>query len=103
MFTNLVITAYCACKLCCGPNACGLAANGKPPVEGVTCAGPRRVPLGTKIHIEGIGTRIVTDRLAKRFDNRIDIYFNDHAAAKKFGVRRAVVWIPTKPETKAKQ
>lgn len=49
--TNAVITAYCACRICCGPHATGLAANGRPPQEGVTVAAPRWVPLGTVVTI----------------------------------------------------
>ena len=84
-----IITAYCACTLCCGPNATGLAANGKSPIEGITVAGPRNVPLGTRVHIEGVGWRVVNDRYSKRFkDGRYDIYFNDHLDAKNFGKQR---------------
>lgn len=90
--TNLwIITAYCACKLCCGPAADGLAANGRPPIEGRTCAAPRCIPLGTWLHISGIGWRQVTDRLARRFDDRIDIYFDRHATARQFGRQRRLV------------
>jgi 3D (Asp-Asp-Asp) domain-containing protein len=97
MITNLVITAYCACKLCCGPHASGLAANGHHPVEGITVAASRSIPLGTKVHIEGVGDRVVQDRLARRFDDRIDVYFTSHEAAKRFGKRRLKVTIYRKP------
>lgn len=89
--TNVVIfTAYCACMHCCGPNAIGLTASGKPPIEGVTVAASRSIPLNTplRISIPGVMTNrtfIVQDRLAKRFDNRVDIYFNNHKTALKFG------------------
>lgn len=82
--TNAIITAYCACRICCGPNAAGLAANNKPPIQGVTVAGPRAYPLGTKVVI-GTNTYVLQDRTAKRFDGRWDIYFNSHADAKRFG------------------
>ena len=91
MITNLIITAYCCCTLCCGSKATGLAANGKKPIEGITCAGPRSIPLGTKIYIQDIGYRTVTDRTAKQFDGRIDIFFNSHNTAKQFGIKRKVV------------
>jgi 3D (Asp-Asp-Asp) domain-containing protein len=93
MITNFIITAYCACTICCGPRATGLAANGKPPVEGITVAGPRRLPLGTKVWIDGVGNRIVQDRLAKRYDNRFDVYFKRHDDAKRFGIRTLKVRI----------
>jgi len=93
IITNAIVTAYCCCTLCCGKQAAGIAANGKAPVEGVTVAGPRNIPLGTQIHIEGIGYRVVTDRTAKRFDGRFDIYFRDHDDAKKFGKQKLKITI----------
>lgn len=84
--TNLiaVITAYCACTNCCGPNATGLTAAGRPPVQGITIAGPRAFPLGTKVSING-HSYVVQDRTAKRYDGRWDIYFARHQDALNFG------------------
>jgi 3D (Asp-Asp-Asp) domain-containing protein len=87
------VTAYCACPKCCGPNAIGLTANGKPAKEGVTIAAPRSIPFGTKLLIEGLGVRVVQDRLAKRFDNRIDVFFSNHNRALKFGKKTLKVTI----------
>jgi len=97
--TNLIATAYCACTVCCGPNASGLAANGKAPQQGITVAGPRRIPLGTEIRITSPGnftnrTFKVTDRLAKRFDNRIDFFFKNHNDALKYGKQTVTVTYP---------
>ena len=85
MLTNAIITAYCACTICCGPKASGLTASGKSPVQGVTIAASRSIPFGTKIRING-HTYTVQDRLAKRYDSRIDIYFAKHKDAKAFGI-----------------
>ena len=82
--TNAIITAYCACTNCCGAHATGLTAAGRPPVQGITIAGPRAFPLGTKVSIAG-HSYIVQDRTAKRFDGRWDIYFASHKEALKFG------------------
>lgn len=87
------VTAFCACKKCCGPNAKGITASGKPVVEGVTIAAPRSIPFGTKLYIEGVGIRIVQDRLAKKYDNRIDVFFNSHEKALKFGKKRLTVTV----------
>ena len=86
MITNAIITAYCACTLCCGPGAKGIAANGKPTVEGLTVAGPRNLALGTRVRIDG-RTYTVTDRTARRYDGRFDIFFRSHSAARRFGIR----------------
>lgn len=82
--TNAIITAYCACTNCCGAHATGLTAAGQRPVQGITIAGPRAFPLGTKVSIAG-HSYIVQDRTAKRFDGRWDIYFASHKEALKFG------------------
>ena len=85
MITNLIVTAYCACTICCGPNAKGITASGKRPIEGITIAASRQYHFGTKVAING-HVYIVQDRLAKKYDNRVDIYFNRHSDAKKFGI-----------------
>jgi 3D (Asp-Asp-Asp) domain-containing protein len=84
--TNAVITAYCACKICCGPHAHGICADGRRPVEGVTVAASRRIPLGTHISIDG-HEYIVQDRLESRYDNRFDVFMNHHNDAKKHGLQ----------------
>ena len=87
------ITAYCACRKCCGENSAGITAIGRKPVEGRTVAASRSIPLGTKIHIEGIGWRVVEDRTARRYDGRVDVYFKSHADAVKFGKQNRSVRI----------
>lgn len=84
--TNIIITAYCACQICCGPHASGLTASGKAPIQGVTVAASRKIPFGSHIRIQGLTNDfIVQDRLAKRYDNRVDIYFDKHSDARAFG------------------
>lgn len=90
--TNLIVTAYCACVLCCGQYADGITASGVPPVEGVTCAA-NWVPFGTTLEIEGVGTRTVQDRMARRFSDRVDIYFRDHQRALEFGIKKLKVMV----------
>jgi 3D (Asp-Asp-Asp) domain-containing protein len=85
------VTAYCSCKRCCGPNAFGITASGKPAKEGITIAAPRHIPFGTRLNIQGLGIRTVSDRLALRYNNRIDVYFNSHNQAKQFGIKKLVV------------
>ena len=82
--TNITLTGFCQCKKCCGPKAKGICADGHRPVQGITIAASRSIPLGTKVLING-HTYTVQDRLARRFDKRIDIYFNSHKDALHFG------------------
>jgi 3D (Asp-Asp-Asp) domain-containing protein len=87
------VTAYCPCKICCGKwfSPRPRTASGQVPKDGITCAAPRRIPFGTRLYIQGVGERIVQDRLAKRFDSRIDIFMSNHTNAVRFGIRTNVV------------
>ena len=87
------VTAYCPCTVCCGKWSGGPTASGKMPVAGVTIAGPRSIPFGTRVWIEGVGERVVQDRLARKYDSRFDVYFADHTEALRFGKRTLKVRI----------
>lgn len=90
-----IVTAYCSCKICCGPNAKGIAANGHKPTPNYTVAASRSIPFGSKVLFDK-KTFVVEDRLAKRYDSRIDVFFNTHEEAKKFGKQTKQVTIITK-------
>jgi len=85
------ITAYDACKKCCGKTD-GITASGKLAKAGyVAC---NWLPFGTKVEIEGMGTYLVQDRGAKsQFGSKknhikhLDVYMATHQEAKKFGVK----------------
>jgi len=104
-----IFSAYCACKICCGPNAIGLAADGCPPRKGQTVAAGRQIKLGTAITIRIPGNPhwqnrrvIVTDRIAERYaSSRIDIFLGDHNDAKKFGLQKGTYTIK-KPQRTTK-
>lgn len=94
--TNALLTAYCACRLCCGPQAAGITASGHKPVEGITIAAPRSVKLGTVVVVTAPGVftnRVfrVQDRTARRYDGRWDVFYRSHENAKRFGIRRGTV------------
>lgn len=93
--TTYTVTAYCGCEKCCGKwSKFRKTANGQTPKQGVTCAASRSIPFGTKLKIEGVGTRVVQDRLALRYDKtRIDVYFDSHSEALKFGKKQLKVTI----------
>jgi len=48
------------------------------------------LPIGTKVLIEGFGERVFTveDRMNKRYQKRIDIWFRDYDDAMQFGLRQ---------------
>lgn len=90
------ITAYCACVKCCGKHSDGVTASGAIAKQGITIAASRKIPFGTKIYIPGLGWRVVQDRLAKKYDNRIDVYFRSHKEALEFGKKTLKVTIKYK-------
>lgn len=79
-------SAYCACVKCCGKTN-GITASGTKATAGRTIAAPKNYAFGTKIEIAGMGTYVVEDRGGAITGNKIDIYFDSHAEALKFGRR----------------
>lgn len=96
---EFAIVAYCPCEECCGkwalnrPDGIVYTASGEEAVPGVTVAvDPDIIPLGSKVYIDGLGWYIAHDTGA--FNGQvIDVYFEDHDAAREFGRRDAVVGV----------
>jgi len=90
----LTVTAYCTCPLCCAPYADGITTSGAVATEGRTVAASPNWELGTVMHIEGVGVRVVEDRGEAITQGRLDVYFDCHQRALEFGVRklRVIVW-----------
>lgn len=83
---EFTLTAYCACRKCCGKWSGGPTASGAMPEEGVTVAVDKSViALGTEIVIDGYGTYTAQDTGSAVKGKHIDIYFASHEAAKQFG------------------
>lgn len=81
------VSAYCSCAKCCG-KATGITASGTKATAGRTIAAPSTYSFGTKIELEGMGTYTVEDRGGAIQGNKIDVYFNSHSEALKFGRRQ---------------
>lgn len=78
------MTAYCHCVKCCGKSN-GITASGEKAVEGKTIAADtNKLPFGTQVMIDG-NIYTVQDRGSAIKGNRIDIYFDTHEKALKFG------------------
>jgi 3D (Asp-Asp-Asp) domain-containing protein len=93
---TMVVTAYCPCTRCCGPNACGITASGKPVTAngGRFVAADRDLPFGTMLIIPGYnnGRPVeVLDRGGAIKGNRLDVFFPTHQEARQWGVRRLKV------------
>jgi 3D (Asp-Asp-Asp) domain-containing protein len=83
---TMIVTAYCPCRRCCGPNARGVTASGKCVAVGM-CAARRKIPFGTVLHVPGYGRAVVEDRGAAIRGNRLDVFFPTHEQARAWGKR----------------
>jgi 3D (Asp-Asp-Asp) domain-containing protein len=100
--SSATVTAYCPCAICCGVmGGTSLTASGVKARQGVTAAASRALPFGTRLLIPGVGERVVQDRLADRFNDRVDVFFRSHADAVAFGRREIAVRILPAPPTTA--
>ena len=88
---RMEVTAYCACKKCCGPNAQGITASGKlVSYNGgkFVAADTRLLPFGTKLQVPGYHngeTVEVIDRGGAIKGNKLDLYFDSHQTALEWG------------------
>lgn len=83
------LTAYCPCKKCSGKYGKKTASGTKPKQGRTIAVDKKKIKLGTKIHISGV-TYTAEDTGGTIKGNRIDIYFNSHKKALKFGKKKKV-------------
>jgi 3D (Asp-Asp-Asp) domain-containing protein len=85
------VTAYCACKKCCGPRAQGLTASGRRiDYNGgrFVAADTRLLKFNTKLLVPGYaaGQPVeVIDRGGAIKGNKLDVFFDSHDQARKWG------------------
>lgn len=69
-------------------------ASGTIPTIGRTVAvDPKVIPLGTKLHIEGVGVRIAEDTGRKIKGKKLDLFLSSMADCTRFGIRARQVYI----------
>lgn len=95
------LTAYCPCAKCCGKTD-GITSTGTTATEGRTIAvDPRVIPYGSTVTIyfaDGTShTYTAEDCGGAIKENRIDVFFADHQAAREFGVQTAYVYMEVLP------
>jgi 3D (Asp-Asp-Asp) domain-containing protein len=83
---RFTVSAYCHCRVCTHRGD-GITASGVRVREGTTIAAPRSIPFGTRIWVPGAGWRTVQDRLSRRYDHRLDLYFTSHKRALQWGIK----------------
>ena len=98
---GFTLTAYCPCAKCCGKTD-GITATGTTAAEGRTIAvDPRVIPYGSTVTIyfaDGTShTYIAEDCGGAIKENRIDVFFEDHQAAREFGVQTVYVYKEVSP------
>jgi len=92
------VTAYCACKKCCGPNAIGLTASGRRVSYNsgkFVAADTSVLPFGTKLIIPGYDSQPVEviDRGSAIKGNKLDVFFASHEEAMKWGRQMIAVTV----------
>ena len=94
------VTAYCPCRKCCGRYSDGVTACGHKIRPGeFFVAADKKYPFGTEMIIAGYkgGEPVkVLDRGGVIRGNRIDVFFNSHEEAVKWGVRNLDVKVRRK-------
>ncbi len=96
---TVTATGYCPCIICCGKTN-GITASGAKASEGTTIAAWSSLPFGTEVYIpyfdngsDNKGIYEVQDRGGAITNEKIDIFFNSHEEALKFGRRTIEIYI----------
>ena len=93
---EVVTTGYCNCSLCCGKWAGGHTASGTVPKADHTLAVDAhspKVPMGTKIIMNGKTYKVEDTGNFARYGTDFDIYFDNHAAAQAWGKRKVEAFL----------
>lgn len=94
---QVVLTAYNSDKAQCDDSPCITASGFNVCQHGIEdTVAANFLPLGVKIKIPALfGDRVfvVRDRMAKRHQNRVDIWMKDYSSAIKFGIKTATIEI----------
>ena len=94
---EFTLTAYCPGRCCCGKWASGYTATGTWAAEGRTIAvDPKVIPYGSRVLLiwpDGTQREYIAEDCGGGVNgNHIDVFFNDHQAARYFGVQSAMAY-----------
>lgn len=90
---TMITTAYSDSIHSCGKWVGNLTSIGLKPVKGVVAVDPSVIPLRTKLYIEGYGYGIAGDVGTAIKGNKIDLCFNSHNEAVRYGRKKVKVYI----------
>ena len=91
---RVVVTGYCSCPVCCGPNAAGVTASGTKAQVGTIAADTSIFPFGTQLNVPGYGDGVVEDTGSRVKGFHIDVWFPTHEQAVNWGSREMFVALP---------
>jgi len=83
----VIATAYCPCQKCCGHQATGITSIGIKARHGIMAVDPSVIPMRSAAYIPGYGYAIAADTGSAIRGRKIDLFFNSHQEAKKWGRR----------------
>lgn len=87
-------TAYCPCRRCCGFNSDGKTSTGRSAWVTGVAVDPSIISLGSYLDIPGYGSWIRADDTGRVIvGRRIDVRFQTHSQARRWGKRRIKVRI----------
>ena len=110
----VLVTGYCNCGKCCGWNSddsetgepvysygpmkgkskvVGRTATGTVAGTGTIAADPKVYRFGTRLYVPGYGTGTVEDVGGSIKGKHVDVWFPDHASARRWGSR----WLKVEP------
>lgn len=90
---TMVATAYDGCYECNKPYYGYPSYIGLPLARGIVAVDPKVIPMGAKIYVEGYGNAIAADQGGAIKGNRIDLFFDTHQQALKYGKKTVKVTI----------
>lgn len=93
---KVVTTGYCSCSICCGKWAGGHTASGTVPKGNHTLAVDAhspKVPMGTKIVMNGRTYKVEDTGAFAKYGTDFDIYFDSHEQALKWGKRTVEAYL----------
>lgn len=101
---KVTVTGYCPCRICCGDFADGKTATGRDARKSGIAVDPEIISLGSYIDVPGYnrgpnnnGSWIMADDTGRVIKgNKIDLRFQTHGEAKKWGKKEMIVRVWTR-------
>jgi len=98
---EVIATAYCPCIICCGEYSDGITSTGRDASLPGVAVDPKIIRLGSRMDIPGYGrgnngSWILVDDVGEAIKgNKIDVRFDTHREAKKWGRKKITIRIWT--------